>query len=228
MGLQDEVVVHLAPWPVPDLTADEPPGGPGLDLLLARAGDEAPSVAGADRAILGSLLRHCGGIPLAIELAAAQLATMAAGDLADRLDQLLRGGDDPVRGVASSDYALLSEEEATVFRRFSVLDGSVGLSVATRALAGGPVTSARVVRILGELVALGLLRVDRSAERWRWSQDDELHRYARELLAEGDEEAPAFARLAAVVREALPADPRAAPAAYADRSPTCSAACVRS
>ena len=34
-----------------------------------------PSVARADRAILGSLLRHCGGIPLAIELVAAQLAT---------------------------------------------------------------------------------------------------------------------------------------------------------
>ncbi len=98
LGLQDEVVVHLAPWPVPDPDADEPPGGPALDLLLARAGDEAPSVARADRAILGSLLRHCGGIPLAIELVAAQLATMAAGDLADRLDQLLRGDDDPVRG----------------------------------------------------------------------------------------------------------------------------------
>ena len=119
--------------------------------------------------------------------------------------------------MASSSYALLSEEEATVFRRFSVLDGNVGLSVATRALAGGPVTSARVVRILGQLVALGLLRVDRSAERWRGGEDDELHRYARELLAEGDEEAPAFARLATVVRETLPADPRAAPGADATR-----------
>ena len=227
LGSQDERVVHVAPWPVPDPDADEPPGGPDRDLLLARAGDEAPSVVRADSAILGSLLRHCGGIPLAIELVAAQLATMAAGDLADRLDQLLRGGDDPVRGVASSSYALLSEEEATVFRRFSVLDGNVGLGVATPALEGGPVTGARVVRILGQLVALGLLRVDRSAERWRWSQDDELHRYARELLADGDEEAPAFARLATVVREALPADPRAAPGPYADRV-TDMLGCVRS
>ena len=142
------------------------------------------SVERADREVVGSLLRHCGGIPLAIELVAAQLTTMAAGDLADRLDQLLRRGDDPVRGVASSSYALLSEEEAAVFRRFAVLDGSVGLALATRVLAGGPVTGPRVVRILGQLVDLGLLRVDRGDERWRWSQDDELHRYARELLAE--------------------------------------------
>ena len=175
------------------------------------------SVERADREVVGSLLRHCGGIPLAIELVAAQLTTMAAGDLADRLDQLLRRGDDPVRGVASSSYALLSEEEAAVFRRFAVLDGSVGLRLATRVLAGSPVTGPRVVRILGQLVDLGLLRVDRGDERWRWSQDDELHRYARELLAAENDEAPTFARLAAVVREVLPDDPRAAPGGYADR-----------
>ena len=217
LGLQDEVVDRLAPWSVPDADGESPPRGPALDLLLARAGDSAASVERTDGSVLGSLLRHGGGIPLAIELVAAQLSTVAAGDLADQLDQLLRGVHDPVRGVASSSYALLSEEEATVFRRFAVLDGSVGLRLATSVLAGAPVTEARVVRLLGQLAALGLLRVDRSAERWRWSQDDELHRYARELLAEQGEEQAAFARLAAVVREVLPADARAAPGSYADQ-----------
>ena len=91
LGLQDEVVDRLAPWSVPTPEDDHAPRGPAMDLLLARAGDGATSVQRADRAVLGSLLRHCGGIPLAIELVAAQLATVAAGDLADRLDQLLRG-----------------------------------------------------------------------------------------------------------------------------------------
>ena len=114
----------------------------------------AGSVERADRAVLGGLLRHCGGIPLAIELVAAQLTTVAVGDLADLLDDLLHGNDDPVRGVASSSYALLSEEEAAVFRRFAVLDGSVALRVATPVLAGERVTGPRVVRILGQLVGV--------------------------------------------------------------------------
>ncbi|MBF4766713.1 hypothetical protein ISU10_02905 [Nocardioides agariphilus] len=220
LGLQDEVVVRLAPWPVPDVETDVPAAGPALDLLVARSGEGSDAVRHADAAIVDSLLRHCGGIPLAVELVAAQLSTMAPGDLADRLDQLLHSDDDPVRGVASSSYALLSDEEAEVFRRFAALDGEVGLGLATQVLAGGSVTGPRVVRILGQLVAFGLLRVDRGSERWRWSQDDELHRYARELLSgadQADEEAATFARLAGAVRAVLPDDPRAAPGAYAEQ-----------
>ena len=215
LGLQAEAVERLEPWSMP--AEDEPWSGPALDLLAARAGVGAGSVERADRAVLGGLLRHCGGIPLAIELVAAQLTTVAVGDLADLLDDLLHGNDDPVRGVASSSYALLSDEEAAVFRRFAVLDGSVALRVATPVLAGERVTGPRVVRILGQLAAYGLLRVDRTAERWRWSQDDELHRYARELLAEQGEEPEVLARLGEVVREVLPADARAAPGGYADQ-----------
>ncbi len=217
LGLHDEAVEPLAPWAVPEPEDDRPWRGPALDLLVARAGDEAGSVERADRAVLASLLRHCGGIPLAIELVAAQLATVAVGDLTDLLDQLLHGGNDPVRGVASSSYALLSEEEAIVFRRFAVLDGSVALRLATAVLAGDAVTAPRVVRILGQLVAYGLLRVDRTAERWRWRQDDELHRYARELLADRGEEPAVLARLGEVVRDILPPDARAAPGAFADQ-----------
>jgi predicted ATPase/DNA-binding SARP family transcriptional activator len=214
LGLQDEELVGLSPWPVPEDETEDAPRGPALELLTARAGEGAESVGRADPAVLGTLLRHCSGIPLAIELVAAQLSQMAPADLADRLDQLVHG-DDPVRRVAGSSYALLSEEEASVFRGFAALDGSVGLSVATQVLAGGPVSAPRVVRILGQLVALGLLRVDRGGERWRWSQDDELHRYARELLADAGEEAVTFSRLASAVLGLLPDDPRAAPGPYA-------------
>ncbi len=228
LGVHQENVVRLVPWSLmADRQASEDattegarPSGPALDLLVARAGDGAGSVERADGAVLATLLRNCGGIPLAIELVAAQLATMSPADLADRLEELGHGGGpgtQPVRAVAVSSYALLTDEEASVFRGFAALDGSVGLALATQVLAGGPVPRARVVRILGQLVALGLLRVDRSGERWRWSQDDELHRYARDLLAERGEEALTFARLADAVRALLPEDPRAAPGPYADQ-----------
>ena len=90
-------------------------------------------------------------------------------------------------------------------------------------------TGPRVVRILGQLAALGLLRVDRSAERWRWSQDDELHRYARELLAER-RRGGAGVRPAGDRRSRGPAGGRRGQhrAGTPTRSPTCSARCARS
>ncbi len=61
LGLQAEAVERLEPWSMPG--EDESWSGPALDLLAARAGVGAGSVERADRAMLGGLLRHCGGIP---------------------------------------------------------------------------------------------------------------------------------------------------------------------
>ena len=52
--------------------------------------------------------------------------------------------------------------------------------------------------------------------RWRYHQDDDLHRFARELLVEHGEEDAAFDRLADAVRAALPDDARGSPAGYRD------------
>ena len=61
-----------------------------------------------------------------------------------------------------------------------------------------------------------MLSVDRTGARWRYQQDDDLHRFARELLVENGEEAIAFDRLADAVRAVLPDDAREATAAYRD------------
>ena len=55
--------------------------------------------------------------------------------------------------------------------------------------AGGAIAPVRLVRILRELTARGLLSVDRSGPRWRYHQDDDLHRMARELLSASGEAA---------------------------------------
>ncbi len=56
---------------------------------------------------VAELCRRCGGLPLALELAAAQLAAMSVPDLLDHLPELVAGGQDWLRGVAMSSYALL-------------------------------------------------------------------------------------------------------------------------
>src|ERR1700760_4043115 len=99
-----------------------------------------------------------------------------------------------------------------VFRRFAVLEGPVGLPLVRAVVAGGAIAPVRVVRILRELTARGLLTVDRSGARGRYRQDDDLHRLARELLAGEGAEAATFRRLADAIQALLPDDPRSPPA----------------
>jgi predicted ATPase/DNA-binding SARP family transcriptional activator len=161
-----------------------------------------------------ALCHRCGGLPLALELVAAQLAAMPAGDLLDHLSDIEPMPGDGLRSIARSSYLLLDDDEAAVFRRFGVLDGPAGLPLVRQVVSGGPIPAVRVVRILRELTARGLLTVDRSGPRWRYQQDDDLHRFARELLVEHGEERDAYERLADTVRSRLPEDARAAPAPF--------------
>ena len=164
--------------------------------------------------LIAVLCRRCGGLPLALELVAAQLTAMSVADLLDHLPDLVADGDDRLRAVARSSYALLDHDEATLFRRLGVLDGPVGLPLVREMVADGSIAPVRVVRILRELTARGLLVVDRSAARWRYYQDDDLHGFARELLVEAGEERAALERLADTLSAIIPADPKAAPAPY--------------
>jgi hypothetical protein len=165
--------------------------------------------------LVTALLRRCGGLPLAIEIAAAQLAAMSLPDLLDHLAEAA-GGDDPLAAVARGSYLLLDDDEATVFRRLAVLDGPVTLPLVRAVVADETIPGVRVVRLLRELTVRGLLTVDRSGARWRYRQDDDLRRLAAELLTSRGEERPTYERLADTIRTLLPDDARAAPAGYQD------------
>ncbi|MFY1657782.1 MULTISPECIES: ATP-binding protein [unclassified Micromonospora] len=88
-GVPGEVV-----WRIPPLSVDEGPDGGGSDavaLLLDRTavarGGRAPEP--AEQADLHRVVRRLDGLPLAIELAAARLRVLSAGQLAERLDDML-------------------------------------------------------------------------------------------------------------------------------------------
>ena len=113
LSVEGERVLRLDPLPVPRaggrdalaaslqvrLLADRVRGGGGhLDLDEAAA----PFVA--------ELCRRCGGLPLALELVAAQLSEMSVADLLDHLPEV--AGDDRLRAVARSSYELLDTDEA--------------------------------------------------------------------------------------------------------------------
>jgi predicted ATPase/DNA-binding SARP family transcriptional activator len=217
LAIDGERVLAVEPMQEPPGSdADALLGNAQVRLLLDRVRDGGGELVVDDRLAphLGTLVRRCGGLPLALELVAAQLTAMPVGDLLDHLADVVVDGDDRLRSVARSSYALLDADEATVFRRFAVLDGAVGLPLVRQVTGGGGIGEVRVVRILRELTARGLLAVDRSGPRWRYQQDDDLHRFARELLAEAGEERAAFDRLADAIRAVLPEDARASPAPF--------------
>jgi predicted ATPase/DNA-binding SARP family transcriptional activator len=219
LAVDGERVVVVEPLTAPitdDVAALR--ASPQLRLLVDRVHDSGGDLELDERLAphVAQLLQQCGGLPLALELVAAQLAAMPVGDLLDHLTDVLVDGEDLLRAVARGSYSLLDDDEAAVFRRFAVLDGPVGLPLVRQVVSGGPIAPVRVARILRELTARGLLGVDRTGARWRYTQDDDLHRFARELLVENGEEPAAFDRLADAIRQALPDDARAAPAPYRD------------
>jgi predicted ATPase/DNA-binding SARP family transcriptional activator len=216
LSIDEERVIHIEG--LPDASAAGGVG-PGDQVRLLRhrvrdAGGEL-SLDAASEPLVAALLRRCAGLPLAIEIAAAQLAAMSLPDLLDHLADVTED-DDPLTAVARSSYLLLDDDEATVFRRLSVLDGPVTLPLVRSVVSDDAIPAVRVVRLLRELTVRGLLSVDRSGSRWCYQQDDELRRLAAELLRDHGEDGPALDRLADTIGGLLPDDPRSAPATYSD------------
>src|SRR4029077_7975661 len=130
------------------------------------------------------------------------------------LPEVIAEGEGRLRAIAQGSYELLHDDEARVFRLLGVLDGPVALPLVRDMVAGGPIAPVRVVRILRELTARGLLAVDRSGPRWRYHQDDDLHRLGRDLVEEYGAARWPMERLAAAVIAIGPAEPSAPPEPY--------------
>jgi predicted ATPase/DNA-binding SARP family transcriptional activator len=219
LGIPGERVVIVGPLPDPPSDDQNAVLASDAVRLLAdrvRDGGDSLTIDENTAPLLAALCVRCGGLPLALELAAAQLCVMPVGDLLDHLSEVV-AGDDRLRSVLRRGHALLDGDEAAVFRRFSVLDGSVGLPMIKQVVAGEDIAPVRVIRLLRELAARGLLAVDSSGPRWLYRQDDDVRRFAREQLDAVGESHQAFRQLAQAIRSLLPEDPRAAPAAFEQR-----------
>ncbi|MCV2462980.1 tetratricopeptide repeat protein [Streptomyces sp. ICN988] len=126
--------------PVPPL-----PPRPSAELFLERARAVRPGFDGHAR--VPEICAALDGLPLAIELAAARLRTLAPDELADRLDdrfRLLSRGDRAkaprhrtLRAVVEWSWELLDDEERELARRLTVFTGGATLE-AVAAVCGVP------------------------------------------------------------------------------------------
>jgi predicted ATPase len=144
----------------------------------------------ADRDVLREIVVLLDGLPLALELVAARLAVLTAGQLRDRLRESIdvlgeARGDRPVRqrslrAALDSTLALLDPTARALFVRMGAFAGPVQLEELERVLSGDGVN---VLEGLAELVDAALVRrVETGDGTVRFGLAEALRQLASELL----------------------------------------------
>jgi predicted ATPase/DNA-binding CsgD family transcriptional regulator len=214
LRIEGEAAYRLAPLPVPspgDADDMTQAGAVALFTDRARAADAGFALTDQNRADVARLVGRLDGMPLAIELAAAQVEALGVSQLLGWLDDRLElpaGGDRLAAGrhrslaaAAEWSYELLAEDERRVFRLLSVFPAPFTLEAAG-AVAGEGAAAQGVLR----LVECSLLVPPQPGPdgRSRYAMLETLRGYGAGLLAgagEQDQAQAALARYAVGVAE---------------------------
>ena len=171
------------------------PNDDATELLVDRAQalDDRFTLDDADRAIASEMCRRLDGLPLAIELAAAQLAHLGIAELAARLDRrldLLVGGrswdgrSPTLQSIMEWAWELLSPVEQDLLAALSVFPGSFGLDAIEKACSS--MLSEHPARVLRRLANASLIEVDRSDHSIRYRLLETVRMFAaQELTSSG-------------------------------------------
>ena len=205
---ETELIVPPLATPTPDTprTPEAISGFPAVELFVRRARQARADVhlTNDNASSISAICRQLDGLPLALELAAAQIKHFTPEEiearLVHRLDNLVDGPRDlpsrlqTMRAAIGWSYSLLSDEERRVLRCLSVFSGGFTAETATALFA--PVdfgedslrlqpgeAPADLLRILRALVDKSLLQpVADSAER-RFAMLETIREFAAEQLA---------------------------------------------
>ena len=188
----------VSPLAVPDPTlspgAEEVGATPAVELFVERAKTVVPSfgLTKANAASVAAICWRLDGLPLALELAAAQTRFLGPTALLARLDRALEaeGARDlperqrTMKNTIDWSHDLLSEPEKELFERLSVFAGGFTLEAAEEV---GDVEDAFV--LLGNLVEQSLVVAEAGSEgRMRYRMLEPIRQYALGRLAETGEE----------------------------------------
>jgi predicted ATPase/class 3 adenylate cyclase len=143
------------------------------------------------------LCRRLDGIPLAIELAAARVASMSPATILEHVDErfrLLGQGrrtarrrHQTLRAAVDWSYGLLEPREQLVFGRLSVFAGDFALESAEPVAGDDEIGALDVLDIVGSLVSKSMLQLDERGRGDRYRLLETLRDYGLERLAERGE-----------------------------------------
>ncbi|GLY99200.1 helix-turn-helix domain-containing protein [Actinoplanes sp. NBRC 103695] len=197
IGLAAERVWPLAPLVAPPESARtlaEVSDFPAVRLFLDRLTRVRREPVAADEVEpLATLVRRLGGLPMAIELAAAHGRVLTVPEILDRYgDRLLdltgRPGDATVslRDAVAASYRLLAPDEQYALRRLGLFRHRWSVSLAEQMIEPGAAGATDVVHVLDRLLELGLLNV-RGSGVFRFRLLDVVRDHAAErAAAEGE------------------------------------------
>ncbi|MER5311335.1 regulator [Streptomyces sp. NPDC002773] len=172
LGVEGERVVDLDPLP--------PTGRDALDLLRRAAGEEFPAAGPA-----GEICVRLEGIPLALELAAAQIRLQGAEAVRDQLGTRLDAPPEArfdllvhpervwpsrhqtLRAAIGWSHELSTPLERLLWARLSVFRGPFDLASATAVCVGGPLDRANLPDALAGLVRASVVRPEDAGGRHR-------------------------------------------------------------
>jgi predicted ATPase/DNA-binding SARP family transcriptional activator len=194
-------------WRVPSLRVPDPSGPIDADrliryesalLFVTRAQEAAPAfrLDDTNAPIVARICHRLDGLPLAIELAAAQAAYLAPSQIAALLDDALTALASRSRGIPDRQatlaatvgwsFDLLDADEGTLFPRLSVFAGGFNLAAAQQIASGG--MGRPLADVLAGLVDKSLVMADtRDADEARFRLHEFVRQYAAVLLRESGE-----------------------------------------
>ena len=209
LGLRDEQVLPLDPLltQAADMPAESLRDTAPVRLFTDRMRRVRPALPATAQtvALSAEICRRLDGVPLAIELAAAQAAAIGLAPVLDRLGDLdvLADADGGMRAVLGRSWTLLTRSEQELLARLSVFADGFDLDAAEHA--GGPAAAVRLAR----LVEASLLHVTHEQGQARYRMLAIVRAFAAECLADGAAARTAHARWIRDLAQAAAADVRA-------------------
>jgi predicted ATPase/DNA-binding Xre family transcriptional regulator len=177
-------------------------GYSAVQLFVQRAQARNPQFALTDlnAATVMTVCQRLDGMPLAIELAAANVSVLSVEQLATRLDNLfglLAAGSrvaDPrhqtLRAAMAWSYDMLSEPEQAVFRRLSVFTGGWSLEAFEALCRSIDIPDLEAVSLLRRVADKSLIVTEEQRGETRYRMLETIRAYASERLVEcGEQEA---------------------------------------
>ena len=182
-------------WSVPSLDVRAGLGSEAVGLFVERAQavDSAFSMSDeGDAAAAVEICERLDGIALAIELAAARMASMTPSEVRDRLSdrfRLLAGGrrglerHQTLRHAVQWSYELLDDDERVVLHRCAVFAGGFDLQAAIEVAGADDIDEYEMLDLLDSLVRKSLLTIGREHGRTRYTMLETIRQFAEDQLA---------------------------------------------
>ncbi len=199
LRIQPEWVINLGGLALPDAEAPEAIVRSEAVLLFT---ERARSINGSfvltpqNQLLIAEICRRLDGLPLALELAAAQISVLSPATLLQRLNfalpLLIDGARDlpprqrTMRAAIEWSYQLLTDDERTIFARLSVFMGGGELGAVETVCADEQFSSCEILPLLRRLVDQSLVALDHSTADSRYRLLEPIRQFAFEQLVAKD------------------------------------------